>query len=161
MGRWRNWFFRACFLRSDLRLRRAPDLTHKGASTSALQKAIGTGLGKAANVCKTTDLTFALEIQGDLGATGSPDANGQYAAITGNDPTQSVALSGAATGSSGGVGGQTTPSGGIDDHGTALFGYFSFNVIGLNHLNGADVAIYMTVTPGIGDPGSVFDRACV
>jgi hypothetical protein len=81
VGRWRNWFFRACFLRSDLRLRTAPDLTHKGASTSALQKAIGTRLGKAANDCKTTDLTFALEIQGDLGATGSPDANGQYAAI--------------------------------------------------------------------------------
>src|SRR5262249_16932034 len=69
---------------------------------------IGTGLGKAANVCKTTDLTFSTEIQGDLGATGSPDANGQYAAITGNDPTRSVALSGATTGSSGGVGGQTS-----------------------------------------------------
>jgi hypothetical protein len=96
------------------------DLTSKGASTSALQKAIGTGLGKAANVCKTTDLTFALEIQGDLGATGSPDANGQYAAITGNDPTRSVALSGAATGSSGGVGGQTTPSGGSTTTGTAF-----------------------------------------
>ncbi|WOH57348.1 MULTISPECIES: hypothetical protein [Bradyrhizobium] len=88
------------------------DLTGKGPSTSDLQKAIGTGLGKAANVCKTTDLTFALEIQGDLGATGSPDANGQYAAVTGNDPTRSVALSGATTGSSGGVGGQTTPTGG-------------------------------------------------
>lgn len=72
------------------------------------------------------------------------------------------ALSGAATGSSGGVGGQTTPSGGIDDHGTALFGYFSFNVIGLNHLNGADLTIYMTVSPWpIGDPGFAFDRACV
>jgi hypothetical protein len=92
------------------------DLASKGASTSALQKAIGTGLGKAANVCKTTDLTFALEIQGDLGATGSPDANGQYAAITGNDPTRSVALSG----SSGGVGGQTTPSGGSTTTGTAF-----------------------------------------
>jgi hypothetical protein len=92
------------------------DLASKGASTSALQKAIGTGLGKAANVCKTTDLSFALEIQGDLGATGSPDANGQYAAITGNDPTRSVALSG----SSGGVGGQTTPSGGSTTTGTAF-----------------------------------------
>lgn len=88
------------------------DLTNKGPSTSALQKAIGTGLGKAANVCKTTDLTFALEIQGNLGATGSTDANTQYAALTGNDPTRSVALSGAASGSSGGVGGQTTPTGG-------------------------------------------------
>ncbi|WBL80301.1 hypothetical protein I3J27_07730 [Bradyrhizobium xenonodulans] len=87
------------------------DLSSKGPSTSALQKAIGTGLGKAANVCKTTDLTFSLEIQGDLGAIGSPDANAQYAALTGNDPTRSVALSGAATGSSGGVGGQTTPTG--------------------------------------------------
>lgn len=85
------------------------DLTNKGPSTSALQKAIGTGLGKAANVCKTTDLTFASEIQGNLGSTGSPDANAQYAALTGNDPTRSVALSGA---SSGGVGGQSTPTGG-------------------------------------------------
>src|SRR4051794_16384638 len=84
------------------------DLTGKGPSTSDQQKAIGTGLGKAANVCKTTDLSFALEIQGELGATGSPDANAQYAAITGNDPTRSVALSGA---SSGGLGGQTTPTG--------------------------------------------------
>lgn len=84
------------------------DLTGKGPSTSDQQKAIGTGLGKAANVCKTTDLAFALEIQGELGATGSPDANAQYAAITGNDPTRSVALSGA---SSGGLGGQTTPTG--------------------------------------------------
>jgi len=85
------------------------DLTLKGASTSALQKAIGTGLGKAANVCKTTDLAFALEIQGELGAMGSPDANAQYAAITGNDPTRSVALSGATTGA--GLGGQTTATG--------------------------------------------------
>ncbi|QPF90285.1 hypothetical protein [Bradyrhizobium commune] len=86
------------------------DLAGKGASTAALQSAIGSGLGKAANVCKTTDLTFSLEIQGDLGATGSTDANTQYAAITGNDPTRSVALSGAASGSSGGSGGQTTPT---------------------------------------------------
>ncbi|MBR0797168.1 hypothetical protein JQ615_17385 [Bradyrhizobium jicamae] len=88
------------------------DLTSKGTSTDAIQKAIGTGLGKAANVCKTTDLTFSLEIQGELGATGSTDANAQYAALTGNDPTRSVALSGATTGSGGGSGGQTTPLGG-------------------------------------------------
>ena len=85
------------------------DLTTKGAATSDLQKAIGTGLGKAANNCKTTDLAFAAEIQGNLGATGSSDANTQYAAITGNDPTRSVALSGAASGSPGSVGGGTGP----------------------------------------------------
>jgi hypothetical protein len=106
------------------------DLASKGASSSALQKAIGTGLGKAANVCKTTDLTFALEIQGELGATGSPDANGQYAAITGNDPTRSVALSG----SSGGVGGQTTPSGGSTTTGSA-FQTFSANSTSNNPTN--------------------------
>ena len=63
------------------------DLENKGPSSSALQKAIGTGLGKAANVCKTTDLTFSLEIQGDLGAAGSADANAQYAAFL-DSPSQ-------------------------------------------------------------------------
>jgi hypothetical protein len=110
------------------------DLTNKGPSTSALQKAIGTGLGKAANVCKTTDLTFSLEIQSDLGATGSPDANAQYAALTGNDPTRSVALSGAATGSSGGVGGQTSPTGGAFSS-TASFQTFVANSVSNNPTN--------------------------
>lgn len=105
------------------------DLTNQGPSTAALQKAIGTGLGKAANVCKTTDLTFSLEIQGDLGATGSPDANAQYAAITGNDPTRSVALSGAATGSSGGVGGQTSATTG------SFFGSSSFQTFAANSVS--------------------------
>ena len=74
-------------------------LTANGPGMSDLPKAIGTGLGKAANICRTTDLTFSLQIQGNLAATGSLDANAQYAAITGNDPTRSVALSGATTGS--------------------------------------------------------------
>lgn len=104
------------------------DLTSKGASTSALQKAVGTGLGKAANVCKTTDLTFSLEIQGDLGATGSPDANAQYAALTGNDPTRAVALSGAGAGSSGGVGGQTSPLGSTFNGGTSFQTFVSNSV---------------------------------
>ena len=96
------------------------DLTTKGPGTSDLQKAIGTGLGKAANICKTTDLPFSLEIQGNLGATGSPDANAQYAAITGNDPTRSVALSGATTGSPGSVGGSTSQQGGSSSGSSAL-----------------------------------------
>lgn len=104
------------------------DLTSKGASTSPLQKAIGTGLGKAANVCKTTDLPFASEIQGNLGATGSPDANSQYAAITGNDPTRAVALSGAAAGSSGGSGGQTSPTAGTFTGGTSFQTFVSNSV---------------------------------
>lgn len=104
------------------------DLNSKGLSTSDLQKAIGTGLGKAANVCKTTDLTFSLEIQGNLGATGSPDANAQYAALTGNDPTRAVALSGAATGSSGGVGGQTSSTGSTFSGGTSLQTFVSNSV---------------------------------
>jgi hypothetical protein len=82
------------------------DLTNTGPSTAALQRAIGTGLGKAANVCRTTDLAFSLEIQGDLAATGSTDAIAQYAVLTGNDPTGSVASSGA------GLGGETTARGG-------------------------------------------------
>jgi len=110
------------------------DLTSKGASSSALQKAIGTGLGKAANVCKTTDLTFSLEIQGDLGATGSADANAQYAALTGNDPTRSVALSGATTGSSGGVGGQTSATGGTSGTGSS-FQAFVTNIVSNNPTN--------------------------
>jgi hypothetical protein len=96
------------------------DLTNKGPSTSNLQGAIGTGLGKTANVCKTTDLTFSLEIRSDLGATGSPDANAQYAAITGNDPTRAVALLGAGSGSSGSVGGQTSSAGSSFMGGTSL-----------------------------------------
>ena len=79
-------------------------LTANGLGMSDLQKAIGTGLAKAANICRTTDLTFSLQIRGNLAATGSPDANAQYAAITANDPTRSVALSGATTGSSESVG---------------------------------------------------------
>lgn len=104
------------------------DLNSRGPSTSGLQKAIGTGLGKAANVCKTTDLTFSLEIQSQLGATGSPDANTQYAAITGNDPTRAVAASGATTGSSGGVGGQTSPNGNAFTGGTPLQTFVSNSV---------------------------------
>ncbi|MET4456760.1 hypothetical protein ABIB10_006881 [Bradyrhizobium sp. RT3b] len=134
------------------------DLTNKGDSTSALQKAIGTGLGKAANVCKTTDLTFSLEIQSDLGATGSADANAQYAALTGNDPTRSVALSGATTGSSGGVGGQTSATGGTSDSGSSFqsfvansvsnnpTNYFSSSVGGASSASGTTTAIVCTVS---------------
>lgn len=134
------------------------DLTSRGALTAALQKAIGTGLGKAANVCKTTDLTFSLEIQGDLGATGSPDANTQYAAITGNDPTRSVALSGATTGSSGGVGGQTSATGGTSGSGSSFqtfvsnsvsnnpTNYFSSNVGGAGSAGGTTTTIVCTVS---------------
>src|SRR6266702_2940440 len=134
------------------------DLTSKGAGTSALQKAIGTGLGKAANVCKTTDLTFSLEIQGDLGATGSADANAQYAALTGNDPTRSVALSGATTGSSGGVGGQTSATGGTSGTGSSVqifvansvsnnpTNYFSSSVSGASSAGGTTTTIVCTVS---------------
>jgi hypothetical protein len=134
------------------------DLSNKGASTSALQKAIGTGLGKAANVCKTTDLTFSLEIQGDLGATGSADANAQYAALTGNDPTRSVALSGATTGSSGGVGGQTSATGGTSGTGSSFqtfvansvsnnpTNYFSSSVGGAGSAGGTTTTIVCTVS---------------
>lgn len=110
------------------------DLTTKGLGTSDLQKAIGTGLGKAANICKTADLTFSLEIQGNLGATGSPDANAQYAAITGNDPTRSVALSGATTGSPGGVGGSTGQQSGSLSGGSSLQ-TFSANSVSNNPTN--------------------------
>ncbi|MGY4606973.1 hypothetical protein ACVW16_005385 [Bradyrhizobium sp. USDA 4474] len=135
------------------------DLENKGPSSSALQKAIGTGLGKAANVCKTTDLTFSLEIQSDLGATGSADANAQYAALTGNDPTRSVALSGATTGSSGGVGGQTSATGGTSGTGSSSFqtfvansvsnnptNYFSSSVSGAGSAGGTTTTIVCTVS---------------
>ncbi|MBR1171009.1 hypothetical protein [Bradyrhizobium liaoningense] len=134
------------------------DLANKGGATAALQKAIGTGLGKAANVCKTTDLTFALEIQGDLGATGSSDANAQYAALTGNDPTRSVALSGATTGSSGGVGGQTSATGGTFGVGSSFqtfvansvsnnpTSYFSSSVGGASSAGGTSTTIVCTVS---------------
>ena len=104
------------------------DLTTKRPSTSALQEAIGTGLRKAANVCKTTDLAFALQIQGELAASGSPDANAQYAALTGNDPI------GATTGSSGGVGDQTTATGGRSSTGSS-FQTFAANSVSNNPTN--------------------------
>lgn len=110
------------------------DLTTKGAGTADLHKAIGTGFGKAVNICKATDLTFSLEIQGNLGATSSPDANAQYAAITGNDPTRSVALAGAASGSSGSVGGSTSQQGGSSSA-SSVFLAFQPNSVSNNPTN--------------------------
>ena len=98
-------------------------LTANGPGMSDLQKAIGTGLGKAANICRTD--TFSLQIQGNLAATGSPDANAQYAAITGNDPTRSVALSGATTGSSESVGDSTSQRDGSSSGSSAFQTFFA------------------------------------
>ena len=94
-------------------------LTANGPGMSDLQKAIGTG--KAANIRRT----FSLQIQGNLAATGSPDANAQYAAITGNDPTRSVALSGATTGSPGSVGDSTSQRDGSPSGSSAFQTFFA------------------------------------
>ena len=51
----------------------------------------GTGLGKASNDCKVPDLAFATEIQIQLAGAGSAEANAQYAAVTGNNSTGTVA----------------------------------------------------------------------
>jgi len=107
----------------------------------------GTGLGKAANGCKTTDLAFAPEIQGNFGATGSPDANAQYAALTGNDPMRDVALSGAATGSSGGLGGQTGPRGG------SLSGGSSFQIFVANSTPNKPTNFFASSVGGAGSAG--------
>jgi hypothetical protein len=75
--------------------------------SSDLQRAIGTGLGLAANLCIRPDPTFAAEIQTQLAGTNAPDAKQQYAAITGNQLIGSVG--GGAGGVSGGAsGGQVT-----------------------------------------------------
>jgi hypothetical protein len=70
------------------------------------QQAIGTGLGKASNICKEPDLKFAGEIQSQLADTPSEEAKLKYAAVTGNKPIRSVA---AGAGSTGASGGQTSP----------------------------------------------------
>lgn len=76
--------------------------------SSDLQKAIGTGLGLAANQCIRPDPNFASDIQTQIVGTNSVDAKQQYAAITGNLLIGSVG--GGAGGLSGGAsGGQTTP----------------------------------------------------
>ncbi|QOG22150.1 MULTISPECIES: hypothetical protein [Bradyrhizobium] len=76
--------------------------------SSDLQKAIGTGLGLAANQCIRPDPNFASDIQTQIVGTNSADAKQQYAAITGNQLIGSVG--GGAGGFSGGAsGGQTSP----------------------------------------------------
>jgi hypothetical protein len=73
------------------------------------QKAIGTGLGLAANLCTRPDPNFAADISEQLAQSESDPAKTSYAAIIGK-PTGSVAGGGAGGGvSSGGVGGPTTP----------------------------------------------------
>lgn len=73
-----------------------------------LQKAIGTGLGLAANACVRPDPNFASDIQTQIAATNSTDAKQQYAAVTGNQLIGSVG--GGAGGFSGGAsGGQVNP----------------------------------------------------
>lgn len=74
------------------------------------QKAIGTGLGLAANLCIRPDPTFAGEIQKELVATNSSDAKREYAAITGNQLIGTVG-GGGGGGSTGASGGQTSALG--------------------------------------------------
>ncbi|WP_456840308.1 hypothetical protein [Bradyrhizobium sp. USDA 4486] len=73
-----------------------------------LQRAMGTGLGLAANMCIRPDPTFAAEIQTQLAVTSSTDAKQQYAAVTGNQLIGSVG-GGAGGVSSGSSGGQANP----------------------------------------------------
>jgi hypothetical protein len=72
------------------------------------QKAIGAGLGNAANLCNVPDPKFATEIADALAKATSTPAQIQFALITGK-PTGSVAGGGAGGVSSGGVGGSTNP----------------------------------------------------
>ena len=58
----------------------------------------GTGLGKASDDCKVPDLAFATEIQTQLAGAGSADANARYSAVTGNNPTGTVAAAGGGAG---------------------------------------------------------------
>ena len=68
------------------------------------QKAIGAGLGNAANLCNVPDPKFATEVADALAKATSTPAQIQFALITGK-PTGSVA----GGVSSGGVGGSTNP----------------------------------------------------
>jgi hypothetical protein len=82
-------------------------------ANDAQQKAIGTGLGLAANLCGRPDPTFAADISDQLGKSGSDLAKTNYAAIVGK-ATGSVAGGGAGGAvSAGGVGGSTTPVAGF------------------------------------------------
>jgi hypothetical protein len=73
------------------------------------QKAIGTGLGLAANLCARPDPNFAADISQQLAqSTGNDAAKTTYAAIIGK-ATGSVAGGGAGGVSGGSVGGSTTP----------------------------------------------------
>jgi hypothetical protein len=94
----------------------------------------GTGLGKASNDCKVPDLAFATEIQIQLAGAGSADANAQYAAVTGNNPTGTVAAGGGAAGSPGEVGGSTGGSGGSSS-GSAGVQAFAANSVSNNPTN--------------------------
>jgi hypothetical protein len=79
----------------------------KNASVSQ-QKAIGAGLGNAANLCNVPDPKFATEIADALAKATSDPAQIQFALITGK-ATGSVAGGGGGGVSSGGVGGSTNP----------------------------------------------------
>lgn len=118
----------------------------------AQQKAIGTGLGQAANLCGRPDANFAADISTQL-ASAFPDPNSPvdvaYAAATGK-PIGAVAGGGGGGGVSGGsVGGSTNPitnspgnnstpftftQGGAFTTGT---NYFGGNVTGISGTNGS------------------------
>jgi hypothetical protein len=90
----------------------------------AQQTAIGTGLGQAANLCITSDPTFAADIQSQLALSNSDSAKTAYAAATGK-PIRSVAGGGGVSGGS--SGGSTGGSVGSPGSGTGSFTQFSSN----------------------------------
>jgi hypothetical protein len=82
-------------------------------ANDAQQKAIGTGLGLAANICSRPDPIFASDISDLLNKSSSELAKTNYAAIVGK-ATGSVGGGGAGGAvSAGGVGGSTTPVAGF------------------------------------------------
>ncbi|WP_342733667.1 hypothetical protein [Bradyrhizobium sp. B117] len=97
-----------------------------------LQRAIGSGLGLAANMCIRPDPAFAAEIQTQLVATNSTDAKQQYAAITGNQLIGTVGGGGGGI-SAGASGGQVNPLGNNPSSSGALQTFVSNSVTNPNN----------------------------
>jgi len=115
--------------------------------SAEFQRAIGTGLGLAANVCIRPDPAFASEIQASLAATTSTDAKQQYAAVTGNQLIG--AIGGGAGGlSAGASGGQTGPLANFNGGGSLVpFVANSVSNTSPNYFGGGTASITYIGTP--------------
>lgn len=115
--------------------------------SAGLQRAIGTGLGLAQDVCLRPDPNFAAEIQVQLAQTNSDEAKQQYAAVTGN---QKIAAASTGSASGGASGGQINPLNNFGGGGTLqVFGPNSLSNNPINYFGGSTSGISTNTTTTI------------